>query len=597
MNNRPHIRPWRKSLAVFTPLLAIVIALLGIQPASAAVVDAVTDIQINPDRPDRPISLYDGIEVQVKWQAPDTAAAGDSFSLDLPEMIRGRDGQFDVVSSRGDAVGTCVVQARQIVCTFSDFIEKYENVTGTLSFYAQATKETSEERWTWTDDSGFEYETPVAGGVGPYVPHVPTESRKGAATTPDGNIEWVLSLLGSDVVTPGGNDVTLVDTYDGRLPTLDPKYFTVRVAPDADALMAGAWDRLVEGPSAGQYDVSFAENTFTLQFHQPDPEAFYQVVYYTDIPPATENGTVFVNTVTADGVDMLSKEIEYQGGSGQGDGDQRNGSVSWGKTDAVGNALAGSEWTLTSSDGGAEIVVVDNGENDADPADGALTVTGLGWDTYVLAETKAPAGYQQTDATFSAVIDGTHLTVALGDIANTLLYNGSLSWGKTDDSGKTLAGSEWTLTPSAGGAAIVVVDNGENDADPAEGALSVSGLAWDTYVLAETQAPEGYVRTDETFDAVIDGSHLDVALGDIVNAAVPSDGGNVTPPTDGENVTPPSDGGTVPPPAEGPSVHTGGTLAETGPAPLWIGGAVFAALLGLGGVAIAVRRRQVEHTE
>lgn len=588
MNNRPHTRPWRKSLTLLAPLLAVVVALLGVQPASAAVVNAVTDIQINPDDPGKPISLFEGIEVQVAWEAPDTAAAGDSFRLSLPEMITGRDAQFDVFSSEGEVVGTCVVQAREIVCTFSDFVEMYKNVTGTLSFYAEATTETSEEHWTWTDDSGFEYETPVPDGVGPYVPYVPTESTKGASVTPDGNIEWSLSLLGEDLVTPGGNDVTLVDTYDSRLTSLDPEYFKVEMAPTSDAVLANAWVRVAEGSAAGQYDVSFGENTFTLQLHQADPDTFYRVIYYTDIPPASENGTVFVNTVTADGVDVLSKEIEYQDGSGRGDGDQRNGSVSWQKTDAAGNALSGSEWTLTSTAGGAATVVVDNGENDADPAEGALSVTGLGWDTYVLAETKAPAGYQASDQTHTAVIDGTHLTVGLGDIVNARLH-GAVSWTKTDDGGEALAGSEWTLTPTASaGGAIVVVDNGENDADPAEGALLVSGLAWDTYVLAETKAPEGYQSTDETFSAVIDGDHLTVALGDIVNTPLPSDGGEVTPP---------SDGGTVTPPAEGPSVHTGGALAETGPAPLWIGAASLAVLLSIGAAALAVRRRQAEHSE
>ena len=189
------------------------------------------------------------------------------------------------------------------------------------------------------------------------------------------------------------------------------------------------------------------------------------------------------------------------------------GNIAWAKVDPSGAALAGSEWTLTGS--GDPIMVVDNGTNDADPADGAFLVEGLAWGDYVLAETKAPTGYELSTTTHDATIGASTLEVDLGDIENAPTP-GSLAWVKVDPDGASLAGSEWTLTGS--GDPIVVVDNGTNDADPADGDFLVEGLAWGDYVLTETKAPTGYDLSTATHDVTINATDLEINLGEIENA-------------------------------------------------------------------------------
>ncbi|QIK62794.1 hypothetical protein G7068_05970 [Leucobacter viscericola] len=96
---------------------------------------------------------------------------------------------------------------------------------------------------------------------------------------------------------------------------------------------------------------------------------------------------------------------------------------------------------------------------------------------------------------------------------------GSVAWQKTDPDQNLLAGSEWELTPATG-AAIPVVDNGKNDADPAVGKILVEDLAPGTYHLKETKAPAGFVLDGTEREVTITETNLDIALGNIVNTRV-----------------------------------------------------------------------------
>jgi LPXTG-motif cell wall-anchored protein len=100
---------------------------------------------------------------------------------------------------------------------------------------------------------------------------------------------------------------------------------------------------------------------------------------------------------------------------------------------------------------------------------------------------------------------------------------GSVSWNKTDESGHLLAGSEWTITPtSPSGAAITVIDNGTNDAEPVAGVLKVAGLDVGTYSLKESKAPAGYVLSDKTYTFTISATSLVGVIKDPSNNTVTS---------------------------------------------------------------------------
>ncbi|WP_300683637.1 SpaA isopeptide-forming pilin-related protein [Nocardioides sp.] len=200
------------------------------------------------------------------------------------------------------------------------------------------------------------------------------------------------------------------------------------------------------------------------------------------------------------------------------------GEIVWTKTDGHGYPLAGSEWTLTGPSYPTGTTIVDNDPLDADPADGALKVTGLDWGSYTLTESTAPTGYTPSSTTYTAVLDATHLSIDVGAIANTPIP-GDLTWSKTDAGGAALAGSEWTLTGPSYPTGTTVADNGPLDADPADGALKVTGLDWGSYTLTETTAPTGYVLDPTVHTVSIGATALHGAVGAIVNAPTP---GSVT---------------------------------------------------------------------
>lgn len=227
------------------------------------------------------------------------------------------------------------------------------------------------------------------------------------------------------------------------------------------------------------------------------------------------------------------------------------GSVTWTKTDADGKALSGSEWTLSSAAG--DVAVIDNGENDADPANGAFKVTGLAWGEYTLTETKAPVGFELSTDSKTVTITATELNLGFGAIINVpeSPKSGMLRWNKVDPDGAALLGSEWEVT-GPGGDTAVVVDNGENDRDPADGALMITGLIWGEYTIVETKAPEGYVLDATPHTVTLASSAAVLVMDPIVNrkATTPPPVCESTPPPTTPSTTPstPPTGGTTPPP-------------------------------------------------
>ncbi|WP_169737503.1 SpaA isopeptide-forming pilin-related protein [Haematomicrobium sanguinis] len=105
------------------------------------------------------------------------------------------------------------------------------------------------------------------------------------------------------------------------------------------------------------------------------------------------------------------------------------------------------------------------------------------------------------------------------DDCTTNPVTGEVNWNKVDGEGAALAGSEWSLTDSAG-TVVAVIDNGSNDADSNAGALRVKDLIWGDYTLVETKAPEGYLKSTAQYPVTVNGTSIDVAIGDIVNTRI-----------------------------------------------------------------------------
>ena len=193
--------------------------------------------------------------------------------------------------------------------------------------------------------------------------------------------------------------------------------------------------------------------------------------------------------------------------------------------------LPGAEFTLTevmgegSGAGGSQVLTDITGE------DGSVSFTGLVANTsYVLEETRAPAGYERlTDtATLSVAADGTvSITGGNSSGAFTLSEDGvsievvdhklGVSLVKQGIAGQGLEGVEFTLAPAEDGATFPDGTAEKSFTSDEFGAvftdLQLTGSAEGTaYVLTETEAPAGYQPIDPlTFLVYEDGT---VALAD-----------------------------------------------------------------------------------
>ncbi|WP_223907275.1 CshA/CshB family fibrillar adhesin-related protein [Actinomyces capricornis] len=156
-----------------------------------------------------------------------------------------------------------------------------------------------------------------------------------------------------------------------------------------------------------------------------------------------------------------------------------------------------------------------------------------GWVCYQSPGTLVPEGYTYTSSDGPVSEAGqTTGTVEIRnqdrvtcEITNKALPT-TLSWTKTDEDGRLLGGSQWSVTPvgpdGAEGRPTAVTDNSAPDTDPAEGRITVTDLAWGTYRVRETGAPTGYNLTTEVKEGryVGGGPSSAIDLGAVVNTRI-----------------------------------------------------------------------------
>lgn len=233
--------------------------------------------------------------------------------------------------------------------------------------------------------------------------------------------------------------------------------------------------------------------------------------------------------------------------------------IAWSKVDAADDKpLAGSEWAIYATEDNARkdekriVSIVDNGKNDSDPAVGTIQFNYLNqkanignpddkdYFTYYIRETKAPEGYELSNAIYTSKMfhtgDELNLVGNVGTNGNEISspqsaipnakITGTVSWTKVaegDTKHTPLAGSEWKLTKTndADGAAVnqswtvrdQVSDQSTSsdttwvDTDTAPGKFKLEGLLPGTYTLTETQAPFGYELNKNTYTITVDSTN------------------------------------------------------------------------------------------
>ena len=300
---------------------------------------------------------------------------------------------------------------------------------------------------------------------------------------------------------------------------------------------------LIRGLQPGAY--TLVEATAPEGFKRAKSAYTFTITDAND--PRLTGGSSADGTAVADGYSIPNKPY---------------GTVVWEKVDAdsTGTLLAGSTWTLKDSNG--NILKDDITDctsdcsasrdekatyTDVDPTPGVIKLKYLELGAYTLTEKTAPTGYTKSDATYSfSITTDNHRNVPITDptdnqpladnkIPNTRIL-GTVGWSKFDDKGTgapdLLAGSEWKLTQvkdwqgkdidQTGQRSWTITDcetsagkcptdsNSYRDSDATAGRFTLGNLAWGTYRLVETKAPDGYRLPDGDrvyYTFTIDASH------------------------------------------------------------------------------------------
>ena len=583
-----------------TALLLTLGGALGASTAASAAPDvtypdAISNLTIErQDGGSGTLNQWEFATITGDWQVPNTAVGGETFGMTLPsEFTRFGTGTFALEDPNGVAMAQCVVSqddAPEIVCTLDDVVNDLDEVKGSFWMSVQVKGTTTSDTVTFDLGSTFAVvDLPGTGGITPENMTAATAPYKYAdASDEDGVIKWTIGFPGSAV---SNGAVTITDELDRALENHHYEG-TVYLAsrPVENGQLVGDWTRV----DSTRYSVEFADDlkTFTFTGLSLDSgDVSYRLQYTTFADGIVLDGDVFGNKATVGTQSTDSTFTVRAGGGGTGSGIQYTRfTVTKELTGAQAALVEDSSFTVRysvkDSTDAAKTMTVPVGEpvrSDRAPLGSTFIIEEIDlpeiddveWGQWTLTGDGVSEG---ENGTYEVTPDADGVALTLTNVANAVTpVLGSLSWTKVDPDGAALAGSEWTLTGPGGD--VTVIDNGDNDADPADGALEVTDLALGEYTLTETKAPTGYTATDETFTATITEETVDAAFGAIVNTPV------VVPPTPVTPVTPVTPEKPVTP--ENPLLATGGTPA------LALGGAAVL-LVGAGLSALLLRRRRPE---
>ncbi|PZF81387.1 hypothetical protein C1I92_21310 [Jiangella anatolica] len=387
------------------------------------------------------------------------------------------------------------------------------------SIYDQGSKENDPDSWDDASSAG----APSKGDLGNVYVHDRTFEGDQYVfvgferSTDRGTTAWALELNqlpnvlnanGTPVPdrTDGDLRITLVNHGDGT--------FEVR---DVERWADGAWES-----TGTEDDVVAAVNDSTINLPGGRTRAAEQFVEFgfnlsdlLDDEDCTFTGFETLNLRSRAAISESSELKDYA--TGAIDIPARCGEITIEKRDPDGELLGGATFTIEPNPipGAADpasLTITDNDANDADPADGVITIDPAEPGDYTITEATPPPGYIQ---------DGEPQDVTLEDFGSVTVTFvnglGSLAWSKLDaESGDAVCCATFTVEGTAGaavGVSLTVVDNRENDADPADGAILVEGLLTGTYTVTETVPPTGY---DLPADPVRDGLVIDSDTPDLV---------------------------------------------------------------------------------
>lgn len=298
------------------------------------------------------LRVGDSVQVSAAWAVPDGAAAGDTFTLGLPDLFSAVSvAPFALVTASGETMGECVVTGKPAVvrCTLNAAVEGRQGVHGTLWAKVRASKDTLEDALPFVLGPGVEamVELPGHGGilareVGPdpgptsTAPAITALAKHGANFLASGEgLWWMVSVPSAAWGAAGSDPVTVVDrTGEGAehrfldladYPKPNGRPYVEQVCDDDPE----RYPRVVDDASLARWEISPDGRTLTVELDRRlarkagvDGLCGIRINYVTRPLGEVRAGDTFRNGVAV-GTGLASGRIVIAGsGGGTSEGDQ-----------------------------------------------------------------------------------------------------------------------------------------------------------------------------------------------------------------------------------------------------------------------------------
>ena len=130
------VRVARTARILVAALVAFLITAVGLLVPTAAqaaeIPGAITSVTTDKTN----YGYNERIKLTFDWAVPDTAAAGDTFTLPLPEELKAATlAKFSLLAPDGSVVANATWEGKNVVFTLTDYVDSHDNVGGSGLFY------------------------------------------------------------------------------------------------------------------------------------------------------------------------------------------------------------------------------------------------------------------------------------------------------------------------------------------------------------------------------------------------------------------------------------------------------------------------------
>lgn len=287
------VRAARTARILATALIALIVTAVGFLVPAAANAAELTGAITSVSTDKTTYGYNERIKLSFDWAVPDTATAGDTFTLPLPEELKAATlAKFSLLAADGSVVADATWAGKSVVFALTDYVDSHDNVGGsgflTVQWDHDFTPVTSQP--VVLEFLGTAIQVVIGDKPAPSQPC--TQNCPPAPSTPTarslsksgswadgayegtrdqtGNINWSIALPGNETGYVG--PIQVVDT-----PSTGSVVECATIAVSTQASLAGGTPRTPVDPA--RYTVDCSAGAFTIQLDTIAPSEFITITY------------------------------------------------------------------------------------------------------------------------------------------------------------------------------------------------------------------------------------------------------------------------------------------------------------------------------